>query len=309
MTKKIAIVLVIENIERFLQQIKLLIKTIRYYNPDISIYAITPTKHKLTNVDQQWLKSWDVKYVFNPDTHDACRGKHIYTHNAIMKPQVCSIATDIIDEDYILCLDNDAICLKSIPECFSNLDTYVHTVPLDKFQHIKFVDKTLQQYLTDFRSSTNKHLKLLKHSTITTNIWPTSWVVFNHKNTTFWKRWRDYIYSNTISITTNKLLGKYNLQEILLEQLTELFLYDEFISDGTGHVDNSICQLCYLDIAGVDNLDCVFYNYGGFEQQAYKIADIPIVSRYITDHNITLDTNIKNIAQIDPGWYSKHNIK
>lgn len=306
MSKKIAIVLAIENIPRFLQQIKLLIKTVREHNPYIPIYAITPTKYKLTSDDQQWLESRNVRYIFKPEAHSICRDRNLTIHNAIMGPQVCLIASNIIEEDFILYLDNDCICLKPISEHLSNLDTLVHTVPYNVSRYEPYIDKTVRQYLVDFQNSTERHLKLLKHPPVTTNMWPTSWFIYHQKNTTFWKRWRDYIYTNTVNIISNKLLSRYNLQEVILEQLIELFLYDELISGQLEYDNKKICQLSYLDIEDVDNLDCVFYNYGGFEQQAYKIYDIPVVSRYIRDYNITLNSDVKSIAQIDPGWYSKH---
>ena len=220
--KSIAVVLLIEDIPRYISQFKLLVLSIREYNCDLPIYAITPTLHKLNNKDIEWCVDKGVIYHHEASSHSICRSDKTRIHSSIISAQTCLIATKIVSEDYMIYIDNDTVCLGNIIEVMSDQQSLLNVCNITSKQI--YIDNKLPGYINRFVESTKKNIALLKNDIHIKTQWPFSWFVFHHVKSPFWYEWSQYI-QECIDIVNNKnILFKYNLCLSVIESAIEIFL-------------------------------------------------------------------------------------
>ena len=299
-SESIAVALLIEDIPRYISQFKLLVLSIREYNYNLPIYAITPTLYKLKSNDIQWCVDNMVTYHHVPEAHSICRSGKVHIHSSIISAQACLIASKIVNEEYMIYVDNDTVCLGDIIESLSDQQSLLNVGNITSNQ--TYIDNKLQGYINKFVKTTKKNITLLKNDTSIKTQWPFSWFVFHPVKSTFWYEWSQYIQECIDIVTDKSILYKYNLSLSVIESAIEIFLAKCLYDNRFTAADTSICRLSLFDTD--TNINTLFYNYGGFDQYVYRLIDVGVVNKYILNNNIKYNPGFCDIEHVDPGLYN-----
>ena len=301
MSKTIAVVLLIEDIERYVEQFKLLVITIRTENKNTPIYAITPTLFRLSKSDILWCHDHDVMYSVHSEYHDTCRGSEMIVHSNIIAAQTMVIASDIVREDMILYIDVDTVCLGKISDIQLGSDNQLYISRINKvISTDDYIDDTLPGYMENFVKTTHKHLKLVKEYKEFSS-WPSSWFIYHLRESPFWCEWLDYMSEYNKKVIKSPVIGRYKMTCQIVEQGEEsglLHLMDKYNFTGAS---SDTCRLSYFDRKrSITRGDTIIYNYGGFHQHAGRI-DVDYIKEYIKSNNIGVNSTRTSASELDLG--------
>lgn len=301
MSKTIAVVLLIEDIERYVEQFKLLVTTIRIENQNTPIYAITPTLFRLNESDILWCQEHDVKYSVHSEYHDTCRGSKMSVHSNIISAQTMVIASNIVREDMILYIDVDTVCLGKINDIQLSSDNQLYISHINKvISTNNYVDDTLPEYMKNFVKTTRNHLKLVREYK-EFGSWPSSWFIYHPRESSFWCEWLDYMSEYIKKVIKSSVIKRYKLTCQIVEQGEETGLLHLMDKYKFTRASSDTCRLSYFDRdISITRGDTIIYNYGGFHQHVGRI-DVDYIKEYINSNNIDVNSTRTSANELDLG--------
>ena len=284
----LAVVLIVEGINNYEMQFMLLTYTIRKYNPNIKIYAVTPSRYSISNNTKDHIKKYKIFHIDCPEMHDEVKGCEETILTDIIKPKSILLAKKYIKEDYILYVDNDSVCFGNLYKILERYTSGYFCV-----SHTDVL-KTASTHATNielkFRYEAKQLYKLINNEKWF-DYFPAGWLILHSTHSDFWQKWIDHILYIKEKVKNKNILQlcKEYIRSSILHLSLEASLYRLSNEFNFMHVDDKIMQSCYFN-------ECtilfepypLIYNYGGFNQYAYHINHIKHIHEFITMNNIDI---------------------
>lgn len=287
--KSLAVVLIVEGINNYEMQFKLLTYTILKYNPSIRIYAVTPSRYSISYDTKKYMEKYNIFHIDCPTMHSEVKENEENIFTDIIKPKSILLAKKYITEDYILHIDNDTVCFGDLSKI---LEQYSSGYFCANNEHVlNYTSNNVINIIMKFKKEAKQLYKLISDNDELFNVFPTGWIVLHPTNSDFWQKWVDYILYVIEKIKNKKVLNpslKYISDSILhlaqeagLSQLSNEF---KFL-----HIDDKFAQCCYFNKSNILLEPYpLLYNYGGFNQYAHHISHIDYISEFIKINNIDI---------------------
>jgi hypothetical protein len=287
-TKSLAVVLIVEGINQYEIQFRLLTHTIRVYNPTVKIYAVTPSYYSISKDTKDHIKKYGIFHIDCPDMHDEVKNCEETILTDIIKPKSILLAKRYITEDYILYIDNDSVCFGDLYKILEQYDSGYFCVSQPDV--LKMASNYVVNTELKFRYEAKQLYKLISNENWF-DFFPTGWFILHPTHSDFWQKWVDHILYITKKVKNKNILQlcKEYIRSSILHLSLEASLYRLSNEFNFMHVDSTIMQSCYFNqFASLVEPYPVIYNYGGFNQYAYHISHIKHIHEFITINNIDI---------------------
>jgi hypothetical protein len=281
-------VLIVEGINNYEMQFRLLTYTIRKYNPNIKIYAVTPSRYSISDDTKDHIRKYEIFHIDCPDMHDEVKGNKEILYTDIIKPKSILLAKKYITQDYILHIDNDTVCFGDLHKILEQYDSGYFCVSDNK------VLDSASKHAINTVTKISREAKQL-YSIISKEDWfkffPCGWFILHPAHSDFWQKWIDHIICITNKVKNKNILKICNehISSSILHLSQEASLYKLSKEFNFKHVDNRIAQLCYFnECTSLAEPYPIIYNYGGFNQYAYHISHVKHIHQFIAMNNIDI---------------------
>jgi hypothetical protein len=263
--------------------------TIRKYNPTIKIYAVTPSRYSIGEKTHKHIEKYNIKHINCPELHNEVKDCKENIFIDIIKPKSLLFAKKYVTEDFILYLDNDAVCFGDL---YSILEKYTSSYFCPSSQNVlSTANKNSINLEAKYRNEAKKFYSLIDN-TDWFNYFPSGWFILHNTQSNFWQHWLDTILMLTNKINgciVSKLKDDY-IYMTMLNLVLEASLYKLTTKYKFEFVNTNIAHLCYFNKEDILNPQYpLIYNYGGFNQYAYHISHIEYINKFLLDNNININ--------------------